>query len=339
MSAAYCYLRPARSRPNLSVRTGVLVHRVRLDGKRAAGVECYLEGRLQTLRARREVVLSAGAINSPQLLELSGIGRPEVLGEHGIAVAHELPGVGENLSDHMAPRVIWRLKPRGATYNERARGLGLVWQVIRYATTGGGFLSLPSAPVLAFLRSREGLAAPDVQLHFAPYAIRGPTDRSLLPEPGMTCTTYILRPDSRGSIHIRSRDPSDAPAIRLNFLSDPLDRRVLVDSVRWVRKIVGASAMDDFRDFEMKPGSEVETDDEIVEWIRATAETAFHPVGTCKMGQDPMAVVDERLRVRGMENLRIADGSIMPTLVSGNTNAACIMIGEKASEMMLADAA
>ncbi len=339
MSAAHCYLKPARGRANLEVTTGALASRLLLDGKRCTGVRYRRNGRDEEALAAREVVLCGGSINSPQLLELSGIGRPEVLGEHGIDVAHELPGVGENLSDHMAPRVIWRLKPRGATYNERARGLGLVWQVIRYATTGGGFLSLPSAPVLAFLRSREGLDAPDVQLHFAPYAIRGPTDRSLLPEPGMTCTAYILRPDSRGSIHIRSRDPSEAPAIRLNFLSDPLDRRVLVDSVRWVRKIVGASAMDDFRDFEMKPGAEVESDDEIVEWIRATAETAFHPVGTCKMGQDPMAVVDERLRVRGMESLRIADGSIMPTLVSGNTNAACIMIGEKASEMMLADAA
>ena len=338
MSTAHCYLKPARRRPNLEVVTGALAGRLVLDGKRCTGVRYRRGGREEEALAAREVVLCGGSINSPQLLELSGIGRPEVLGEHGIEVAHELPGVGENLSDHMAPRVIWRLKPRGATYNERARGLGLVWQAIRYATTGGGFLSLPSAPVLAFLRSREGLEAPDVQVHFAPFAIRGPTDRRLLPVPGMTCTTYILRPDSRGSIHIRSRDPSEAPAIRLNFLSDSLDQRVLVDSVRWVRKIVGASAMDDFRDVEMKPGPEVESDDEIVEWIRSTAETAFHPVGTCKMGQDPMAVVDERLRVRGMEGLRIADGSIMPTLVSGNTNAACIMIGEKASEMMLGDA-
>ena len=155
----------------------------------------------------------------------------------------------------------------------------------------------------------------------------------------MTCTTYILRPEGRGSVHIRSCDPSEAPVIRLNFLSDPLDRRVLVDSVRWVRRIVGARAMDDFRDAELKPGAEVDSDDEIVEWIRATAETGFHPVGTCRMGQDAMAVVDERLRVRGIEGLRVADGSIMPTLVSGNTNAACIMIGEKASEMMIDDAA
>lgn len=341
MSAAHCYLRPARGRPNLEVVSGALARRLVLDGKRCAGVRYRRAGREgeEEALAAREVVLCAGSINSPQLLELSGIGRPEVLGEHGIEAAHELPGVGENLIDHMAPRVVWRLKPRGATYNERARGLGLVWQVLRYAATGGGFLSLPSAPVLAFLRSREGLEAPDVQVHFAPYAIRAPNDRSLLPEPGMTCTTYILRPESRGSIHVRSRDPSEAPAIRLNFLSDPLDRRVLVDSVRWVRRIVGSKAMDDFRDAELKPGAEVGTDDEIVEWIRATAETAFHPVGTCRMGQDPMAVVDERLRVRGVGGLRVADGSIMPTLVSGNTNAACIMIGEKASEMMLADAA
>ena len=342
MSAARCYLHPARDRANLEVVSDALAHRLVLDGSgnggRCSGVRYSNGGQEIEARARREVVLCAGSINSPQLLELSGIGRPAVLRERGIDVVHELPGVGENLIDHMAPRVVWRLRPRGATYNERARGLGLVWQVIRYAATGGGFLSLPSAPVLAFLRSREGLEAPDVQVHFAPYAIRAPNDRSLLPEPGMTCTTYILRPESRGSIHVRSREPSGAPVIRLNFLSDPLDRRVLVDSVRWVRRIMATTAMDDFRDAEIRPGPQVESDDEIVEWIRATAETAFHPVGTCKMGQDPMAVVDERLRVRGIEGLRVADGSIMPTLVSGNTNAACIMIGEKASEMMLADA-
>ena len=156
------------------------------------------------------------------------------------------------------------------------------------------------------------------------------------PEPGMTCTIYALRPESRGSIHIHSRDSREAPAIRFNFLSDGLDRRVLVDGVRWARRLMATSAMDDFRNAEMKPGPDVESEAEIVEWIRATAETAFHPVGTCKMGRDPMAVVDDRLRVHGIEGLRIADGSIMPTLVSGNTNAACIMIGEKASEMMLA---
>lgn len=341
MSTAHCYLRPARGRTNLDVVSGALAHRLVLEGRRCIGVRYRRNGREEEEEqalAGREVVLAGGSINSPQLLELSGIGRPAVLREHGIDVVHELPGVGENLIDHMAPRVVCRLQPHGATYNERARGLGLVWQVIRYAATRRGFLSLPSAPVLAFFRSREGLEAPDVQAHFAPYAIRAPNDRSLLPEPGMTCTVYILRPESRGSIHIRSRDASEAPAVRFNFLSDPLDRRVLVDGIRWIRRIMATTAMDDFRDTEIQPGAEVESDDEIVEWIRATAETAFHPVGTCKMGQDPMAVVDERLRVRGIEGLRVADGSIMPTLVSGNTNAACIMIGEKGAEMMLADA-
>ena len=338
MSAAHCYLRPARGRENLEVRCGALASRLVLDGKRCIGVRYLRNGREEVALATHEVLLCGGSINSPQLLELSGIGRPEVLGEHGVEVTHELPGVGENLIDHMAPRVVWRLRPRGATYNERARGVGLVWQALRYAVTGGGFLSLPSAPVLGFLRSREGLEAPDIQIHFAPFAIRGPNDRRLLPEPGMTCTVYALRPGSRGSIHIRSRDPREAPAICFNFLSDSLDRSVLVDGVRWVRRIMATSAMDGFRDSEMKPGLGVESDDEIVDWIRATAETAFHPVGTCRMGVDPMAVVDDRLRVHGIDGLRIADGSVMPTLVSGNTNAACIMIGEKASEMVLAEA-
>ena len=339
MSTAHCYLRPARGRANLEVTTGALASGLVLDGKRCIGVRYLRNGREETASAAREVVLCGGSINSPQLLELSGIGRPEVLRERGIEVVHELPGVGENLIDHMAPRVVWQLQRRGVTYNERARGLGLAWQALRYAATGGGFLSLPSAPVLAFLRSREGLEEPDVQFHLAPYAIRGPNDRTLIPEPGMTCTIYALRPESRGSIHIHSRDPREAPAIRFNFLSDGLDRRVLVDGVRWARRLMATSAMDDFRDAELKPGPEVESDDEIVEWIRANAETAFHPVGTCKMGRDPMAVVDDRLRVHGIEGLRIADGSIMPTLVSGNTNGPCIMIGEKASEMMLAAAA
>ena len=338
MSTAHCYLRPVRGRANLEVRCGALASGLVLEGKRCTGVRYLRNGREEEALAAREVVLCGGSINSPQLLELSGIGRPEVLREQGIDVVHELPGVGENLIDHMAPRVVWRLQPRGVTYNERARGLGLVWQVLRYAATGGGFLSLPSAPVLGFVRSREGLEAPDVQFHLAPYAIRGPTDRRLVPEPGMTCTIYALRPESRGSIHVRSRDPRGAPAIRLNFLSDALDRRVLVDAVRYARRIMATDAMEAFRDDEIRPGPDVESDDEIVEWIRANAETAFHPVGTCKMGHDPMAVVDDRLRVHGIDGLRIADGSIMPTLVSGNTNGPCIMIGEKASEMMLAAA-
>ena len=358
MSAAHCYLEPARGRANLEVASGALARRLVLapkgdraagdpgaDGRgfdrRCVGVRYSVDGGPEVeARAAREVVLCAGAVNSPQLLELSGIGRPEVLHERGIDVTHALPGVGENLSDHMAPRVVLRLKPRGATYNERARGLGLAGQILRYALTRRGFLSLPSAPVLAFFRSREGLEGPDVQVHFAPYAIKSAHERVLLPEPGMTCTTYMLRPESRGSIHVRSPDPSEAPVIRFNFLSDPLDRQTLVASVRWVRRIMATTAMDDFRDTEMKPGPEVQSDDAIVEWIRATAETAFHPVGTCRMGaeHDPMAVVDARLRVRGVGGLRVADGSIMPTLVSGNTNAACIMIGEKASEMIRADA-
>lgn len=345
MSTAHCYLRPARGRANLRVASGSLARGLLLEGAGGDRLRCTgvrytaADGREVEVRAGREVVLCAGSVNSPQLLELSGIGRPGVLREHGIGVACALPGVGENLIDHMAPRVVLRLKRRGATYNERARGLGLAWQVVRYAAAGSGFLSLPSAPVLAFLRSREGLEAPDVQVHFAPYSVKSPHERVLLPDPGMTCTTYALRPESRGSIHVRSRDPAQAPAIRFDFLSDELDRRVLIDSVRWVRRVMAAKAMDDFRDAELKPGREVESDDEIVEWIRATAETAFHPVGTCKMGRDPMAVVDDRLRVHGVAGLRVADGSIMPTLVSGNTNAACIMIGEKASEMMLADTA
>ncbi len=336
MSAAYCYLDPARSRPNLEIETGALAHRLLLEEGRCVGVAYEVGGTMREARARAEVVVSGGAINSPQLLELSGIGRPEVLQAHGIEVRHELKGVGESLRDHMAPRMIWRITKPGATYNDRARGLGLAWQVLRYGLTGKGFLALPSGPVLAFLRTREELETPDVQLHFVPFHVVYTPTRELGPEPGVTIALYALRPESLGSIHVKSADPRTAPAINFNFLSAELDRQTLIGAVRATRRILEAKAMDSIRGPELQPGSQVESDDEILAWIRETADTAYHPTCTCKMGSDEMAVVDQELRVHGIEGLRVADGSIMPTLVSGNTNAACIMIGEKASDMILA---
>ena len=339
MSAAHCYLNPARKRTNLTVQTHALAEKLLLEKKRCIGVRYSVKGQLHEARANHEVILSSGSINSPQLLELSGIGQADLLKSHGIELQHELKGVGENLRDHISPRMQWQIKKPRVSYNDRARGLGLGWQILRYGFTRKGLLTLPSGPVLAFLKTRTGLATPDVQLHFVPFSVdmsRG--KRELAKNPGITIAVYQLRPESTGSIHITSTNPREYPAIKFNFLADELDRSTTIEAVRWTRRIIEASPMDELRGAELKPGNDVQTDAEILDYVRTQAETAYHPVGTCKMGSanDPMAVVDDQLRVHGLQGLRIADGSIMPTLVSGNTNGPCIMIGEKASDMILA---
>ncbi|MCW5744618.1 MAG: GMC family oxidoreductase N-terminal domain-containing protein [Alphaproteobacteria bacterium] len=334
MSTAHCYLQPAMDRPNLRVVTEAHVQRLLLEGKKSVGVVYEHGGRVLEARAGRETILSAGAVKTPQILELSGIGRPDVLQAHGIAVQHELPAVGENFRDHINARIQWRINARGVSYNERARGLGLVGQVFQYLTTGGGFLSLPSAPLLAFLRTRPELETPDVQLHLVPYAVKDPKRRKLHPFPSMTVACYQLRPESLGSIHIRSADPNVEPAIRFNFLADPIDQRAMVDGFRMMRRIVEAPPMDAFRGEEYSPGKGVESDSDILGWIRNNSETAYHPIGTCRMGPGPNAVVDDHLKVHGLAGLRIADASIMPTMPSGNTNGPCIMVGEKAADLL-----
>ena len=244
--------------------------------------------------------------------------------------------MGERLRDHYAPRMAIKVNGKGVTYNDRVKGWGLGWQILRYALTRKGFLSIPSAPMLAFLKSRDGLETPDIQIHFVPFTVKNVKRRELGDEPGLTMTLYQLRPESLGSIHIRSADPNTPPAIRFNFLSDPSDRQCMVDGVRKIREIVNTQAMARFHGGWIKPTDELQSDEEILSWVKATAETAYHPVGTCKMGNDPKSVVDSALCVHGIGGLRVADGSIMPTMVSGNTNAACIMIGEKAAELILA---
>ena len=338
MSTAHCYLRPAHSRSNLRIVTGAMARKVVLEDRRCVGV-CYeVDGRRIEARASKEVVVSTGGVASPQLLELSGIGRPEVLQAHGIEVLHALEGVGENLRDHINARIQWRITKPRVSYNERARGLGKVIEALRYAATRGGFYSLPSAPLVAFLKTRPELETPDIQLHLVPYTIKDPKRRLLQDSPGMTIACYQLRPESLGSIHIRSPDPYVHPAIRFNFLADPIDRRTMVDGFRMVRRIASAKVMDGLRGEEISPGPEVESDEEILAWIRGNSETAYHPIGTCRMGpQGRMTVVDDRLRVHGLGGLRVADASIMPTMVSGNTNACAIMIGEKASDLLQQD--
>jgi choline dehydrogenase len=333
MSVAHCYLEPAMKRSNLHVVTEAMTLRILLEDKRCIGVEYEKDGKVVQARGR-ETILSAGGVASPQLLELSGIGQPELLKKHGIEVKHELPAVGENFRDHINARIIWRVKDALVSYNHMARGLGAVTQMMKYLATGGGFMSLPSAPLLAFLRTRPELATPDVQMHLVPYSIKDPKTRKLQDFPSMTIACYQLRPESLGSIHIRSANPKDQPAIRFNFLADPIDQRAMVDGFRMMRKIVDAAPMDPYRDAEYSPGPSVGSDDEILTWIRNNSQTAYHPIGTCRMGPGPNAVVDDKLKVHGLEGLRIADASIFPTMPSGNTNAPSIMVGEKAADLL-----
>jgi len=333
MSVAHCYLEPAMKRSNLHVVTEAMTLRVLLEGKRCVGVEYEKGGKVVQARGR-ETILSAGGVASPQILELSGIGQPELLKKHGIEVKHELPAVGENFRDHINARIIWRVKDARVSYNHMARGLGAVTQMLKYLATGGGFMSLPSAPLLAFLRTRPELATPDVQMHLVPYSIKDPKTRKLQDFPSMTIACYQLRPESLGSIHIRSSRSKDQPAIRFNFLADPIDQRAMVDGFRMMRKIVDAAPMDPYRDTEYSPGPSVGSDDEILTWIRNNSQTAYHPIGTCRMGPGPNAVVDDKLKVHGLEGLRIADASIFPTMPSGNTNAPSIMVGEKAADLL-----
>jgi choline dehydrogenase len=336
MSTAQCYIEPAKSRPNLTITTDALAEKLMFEGKRCIGVRFKVKGQSQEARAGREVIVSTGSIASPQLLELSGIGQSDRLKDLGINVVHNLPGVGENLRDHWAPRMKWYVGRHGVTFNERSRGMGAIWQGMLYMARRTGFLSLPASPMRAFVRTREGLESPDAYFSLQPFLVT--PDLNLAKEAGITVITHQLRPESKGSIHITSPDASRHPAINFNFLAEKTDRDSLLGVMRIVRQVIEDPAMNWLGPREFAPGPDAQTDDELIDFVTRTAETTYHPVGTCKMGQDPMAVVDDQLRVHGISGLRIADASIMPTLTSGNTNAPSIMIGEKAAAMIKAAA-
>jgi len=337
-SAAKAFLKPVMQRPNLTVELKAQVEKLVLDGRRVAGVAYRREGTLRTALCRGEVILAAGAVMSPHLLELSGIGRGDVLQKLGIPVVNELPGVGENLQDHLQLRPMFKVSGV-KTLNEMDQSL------VQKALMGLDFmfrrrgpLTMPPSQVGAFGRSSPDYATPNVEFHVQPLSL----DRfgePLHKFPAFTTSVCNLRPSSCGSIHAHSPDPFVPPAIDPNYLSTDEDRRVAVDSLRLARRIVDAPALARYRPQEFLPGAHLVSDDDLVRGAGDCGTTIFHPVGTAKMGiaSDPMAVTDARLRVRGMENLRVIDASIMPRIVSGNTNAPSMMIGEKGAAMVLED--
>lgn len=331
------YLKPAMQRPNLTVRTGAMVTGLDIAGRRVTGVRYRRDGIETSSAARREVLLTAGAVQSPQILELAGIGDPQVLGAHGIAVRHSLPGVGANYIDHFATRMNWRVK-LPVTLNEQTRGLRLMSAVAEFYLRNRGILTLGTGLVHGFTKTRPEQLTPSIQYFFIHASYANAADRKLDTEPGMTVGVSQMRPRSRGSIHIASSRPEDPPAIRPNFLGDRVDQEELVEGMKIARRIVEQPALDHYRAFEMNPGPGVRSDDEWLDFARRSGQTIYHPVGTCAMGQGPNAVVDERLRLHGLSGLRVVDASVMPDIVSGNTQAAVMMIAEKAADMILQDA-
>ena len=339
VSAARGYLHPAMSRPNLDVRTNAHATRILLDGKRAVGVTYARGGRggaVTELRANREVILCGGAINSPQLLQLSGIGPPGLLQQLGLAVSHPLAGVGENLRDHYTPRFTARSKNAG-TVNERSHGLKLVGEVVKYFTGGDSILNLTPTVVYGFWHSNEAIRNHDLQLTFTPASWTDGVQSRLDAEPGFTVASWQQRPESKGWVRATSADPFDAPVIQPNYLAEEEDRRVLLAGMKLSRRLLRTRALAPYFDYELYPGDAVQSDDALLEVARQRGTTTFHVMGTCRMGpeSDPTAVVDDQLRVRGLQGLRVIDASIMPSMLSANLNAAAMMIGEKGADLVL----
>ena len=336
-STAKAFLEPAMGRPNLHLEINAHTTKVILEGTRATGIAYRQGGSERRALAGRAVILSAGAVQSPQLLELSGIGDPAVLGAQGIAVAHALPGVGANYQDHYIVRQTWKVL-KNITLNEQTRGLSMAKELLRYAMTRGGIMTFPGGILAGYVATRPEVAGPDVQYTIVHASFKDVKKRIFDRHPGMTIAPCQLRPESRGTIHIKSADPLAAPAIRPNFLSEEVDRRTIIEGMKITRRIVAAPALAPYAGDEIEPGGDVNSDDEWLDYARAKGNTVYHPIGTAKMGGDAMAVVDDRLRVHGIQGLRVIDASIMPTLVSGNTNAPTIMIAEKAADMLKQDA-
>lgn len=338
-STATGYLEPARKRPNVTILTGAEATSLILEGKRCVGVHFLRDGKEEEARARRETIVSCGTTNSPKLLELSGIGNPDILDANGITPVNELPGVGENLRDHFAPILKWRFNRPGISIAKRGRGLGLVREVLRYGLFRKGFISQGIGTVRVFMKSLPGRDEPDIMMVIAPFLIEMKTgeSRRMSPVEGCFMYTHLQRTESTGNVHIGSSDPLATPKINFRFLETPNDRQTAILAVRRAREILGTEPIANAIAEELAPGPDIQSDEEILKFIRENGQITHHMVGTCRMGHDPMAVVDNRLRVHGIGGLRVADASIMPTVPSGNTSAPCIMVGEKCAAMVLED--
>jgi choline dehydrogenase len=335
-NTAKAFLKPARMRQNLTIVTHAEADRIEFDGKRVTGLTFRRKGKPARVSIDGELVLSAGSVGSPQIMELSGIGQPDLLRQNGIEVVHALPGVGENLQDHLQVRCAFKVTGV-STLNERANSLmGKAGIALEYLLNRSGPMSMAPSQLGVFAKSDPSLEFPNLQYHVQPLTLEK-FGEPLHPFPAFTASICNLRPESRGSIHIKSSTPGDKPSIRPNYLSAPADRLVVAEAIRLTRRIVAQPAMAKYSPEEFKPGPQIASDEELARAAGDIATTIFHPVGTAKMGSDDMAVVDERLRVRGISGLRVVDASVMPTITSGNTNSPVIMIAERAADMIRED--
>jgi choline dehydrogenase len=334
-SAYTAYVRPVRQRPNLTVQTGCHVQRILLDGRQATGVEVIKEGSRRVIGASKEVILSAGALNSPQVLMLSGIGPGAELQRHGIPTLVDCPGVGRNLQDHFYIHCSFT-STRDSSYNHEISGLRKYWQGLRYLATRSGYLALGSSQVAAFVKSRPEEEYADLQISFRPMTFTYHQGGSIAVDPvaAIAASVYRVRPAACGSVTLRSSNPAEAPAFHANFLTEPEDIRAMINGIGQIRRIMGTEPIASRVIEENLPGPSVRSDNELLKYMEQHGNSAFHPAGTCKMGGDSLAVVDERLCVRGVSRLRVVDASIMPRVTSGNTNAPAMMIGEKGADMI-----
>ena len=336
-STSMGFLKPARGRPNLKIFTHAQVKKIRFQQGRATGLDLRHGTDDATIDASAEIILAAGSVGSPQLLQLSGVGPGALLNEHGIDTVHALPGVGDNLQDHLQIRCAYKVHGIG-TLNERANSLlGKIGIGLEYALFRSGPMSMAPSQLGAFVKSDPALETPNLEYHVQPLTLEK-FGEPLHPFPAFTASVANLRPESRGHIRIKGPDPFAAPSIQPNYLSTPGDRLIAAQSIRLTRRIVGQPALEKYRPEEFMPADNPQTDDELAKAAGDVGTTIFHPIGTCKMGSDDMAVVDDRLRVRGLSGLRVVDASVMPTITSGNTNSPVIMIAEKASDMIRDDA-
>ncbi|QGZ96142.1 GMC family oxidoreductase [Terricaulis silvestris] len=337
VSAAVAYLNPARGRPNLTIVTNAHASRILFERRRATGVEWRRGDETWRAQADGEVILSAGAIGSPHLMQISGIGPAALLKSRGVAPLHDVVGVGENLQDHLQVRMVFECT-RPITFND---DLASPWRTmlvgLRYVMQRRGPLTVSAGYAGGFFRTDSALASPDIQVHFINFSTSKMGD-ALHRFSGFTASSCQLRPESRGYVRLKSADPFDAPAINPNYLGTDGDRRSTVAGIKLLRRIMRGPALEPFVKLEREPGPDVESDAEILAYCRQAGSSLYHPTCTARMGEDPGAVVDSRLRVRGLDKLRVVDGSIMPFVISGNTHAAIVMIGEKAADMILADA-